>query len=312
MYRWKSLVFTYKSTSSDVISSTSGALGTVSLATDYNSLDSAYTNVREMNNSEHCNTSRPSTSFMHVVEPKYFQQKQYYVRSGEPRAGSDKRLYDPASTTLATQGMAVAGGGIGQIWVTYTVEFIKPVFDSNLETNSEIIVPTYADVTNSTNIRPFGALTPAGVGYPSTAGLPTSLHGNIGLSFEYSATHSYIYFPKIASGKTFMIYWHMKGTGNVGVTTSYLSYDANDSDIGTGGSFREISASYPGTTNGTGDLANKYFLGYVTLGSVDDPVYGFYVSLLSNSAAMTGWPTACTGCHLTVTGIDTAALASFL
>lgn len=312
MYKWKSLVFTYKSTSSDVISSTSGALGTVSLATDYNSLDSAYTNVREMNNSEHCNTSRPSSSFMHVIEPRYFQQKQYYVRSGPPRAGSDKRLYDPASTTLATQGMAVAGGGIGQLWVTYTVEFIKPVFDSNLETNSEICYPASPlDVTSAGNIRPFGALT---IPHPYLTGnyLYDNQIGNLELGFRYDAsiTRSYIVFPAVLSGKSFQITWFMAGVPTAG-TNGVLTVSTGTQGLGVGGGFRAVAS---GVNNpplvALPYLPTKYHVTYITLGAVPSAGY-FEIIYTPDVANVTSWPGSCTASHLTVTGIDTAALAAF-
>lgn len=129
-YKWRGVVFEFKSTSSDAVlsSATSSALGTVSMATDYDAIDSPFTSKREMLNSMFANSSKPSISFIHPIECKssITPMRQQYVRTGggfPPNA--DPRMYDLGNFQIATEGMQSAGGIVGELWVTYEVEFFK-------------------------------------------------------------------------------------------------------------------------------------------------------------------------------------------
>jgi hypothetical protein len=129
-YRFRGLIFEFKSTSSDAVLSTAAnsALGTVIMATQYNALSPTFPDKRIMENYEFANSSKPSMSFIHPVECAQSQTpvERLYVRTGTVPDGADIRLYDLADFYIATQGMQVAGGTIGELWCTFEIEFYKP------------------------------------------------------------------------------------------------------------------------------------------------------------------------------------------
>lgn len=303
MYKWKALIFTYKSTSSDVISSTSGALGTVTLATDYNALDGGYTNLREMNNAEHSNSQRPSSSFIHAVDCKKMQQKSYYVRSGPPNQNGDLRLYDGAITTLATSGMAVPGGGIGQLWVTYTIEFMKPIFTSNRETNTQIFVQEQPN-TVVTFFAPNAAI----MGNPATI----KSYGNVGANISYDGFNVTFSFPEEAAGKTFQLDYYFKANSGAAIPASELGLWS--ADLGVGGKILNIKNILDGTSQygvGLGSPDRKTFRMYFTLGAFDSTL-PFEVKIASSFLALAYWPaTLYETVYSSITGLDTSCLPAF-
>lgn len=130
--QWKArgIIFTYKSTSSDAVLSNAAnsALGTVSMATDYNVLNAPFANKVQMENYEHSVSCKPSVNMRHMVECAKRQTpiSEQYVRSGPVPAGADARLYDLGLFQLAAAGQQVSGGAMGELWVSYTIEFLKP------------------------------------------------------------------------------------------------------------------------------------------------------------------------------------------
>lgn len=134
-YRFHGLLFEYISTSSDAIaSSTDLGMGQVVMATDYNAADHPYINGPQMMGSMFSKTFKPSENCIHPVEcaPSDQAQKLYYVRTGVQPTGTDIRLYDMGIFQIATQNMPAAYSGMGQLWVTYDVEFTKSVMNSQL------------------------------------------------------------------------------------------------------------------------------------------------------------------------------------
>lgn len=130
-YKFRGLVFEFKSMSSDAVlaTSASSALGTVIMSTQYNVLDEVFTDKRTMENYEYANSTKPSLSMLHPIECKMSQTtvSELYVRTGIVSAG-DLRLYDLGNFVIAVQGMqnAAANQVIGELWCTYEVEFFKP------------------------------------------------------------------------------------------------------------------------------------------------------------------------------------------
>lgn len=130
--QWKprGICFTYKSTSSDAVLSTAAnsALGTVSMATDYNVLNPPFGNKLQMENYEFSNSCKPSVNMIHCVECARAQTTidEMYIRTSAVPAGGDPRLYDLGTFQLATSGQQVAGGILGELWVSYEIEFLKP------------------------------------------------------------------------------------------------------------------------------------------------------------------------------------------
>jgi len=87
-----------------------------------------------MENYEFAVSTKPSNSFVHVVEvgQNVSPLTQLYIRTGPPTGFSeDLRLYDFGKFNIATYGQpgnSTNAGLIGELWVTYDVEFFKPKY----------------------------------------------------------------------------------------------------------------------------------------------------------------------------------------
>jgi len=128
------LVFEFKSTSGTGVGTTNLALGTVIMASQYNSMASSFTSKLQMENYEFSTSISPDKSSLHPVEckPDVTPVCRLYVRNAAPPANADLRLYDLAEFQLATVGMQSAGFIVGELWCTYEIELIKPKLNTTL------------------------------------------------------------------------------------------------------------------------------------------------------------------------------------
>jgi len=126
-YRFHGLLYEFVSTSANALNSVNTALGTVVMSTQYNATLPNFLNKAEMEQYEFSCSTPPSKSLIHPVEcnPEETPLDHLYVRAGAPPANSDLRMYDLGIFQLATVGMQAAAN-IGELWVTYDVEFFKP------------------------------------------------------------------------------------------------------------------------------------------------------------------------------------------
>jgi hypothetical protein len=149
-YRVHGMVVEYKSMSSDYAAS--GPLGTVMIASNYNVNDLPYPTKVALENSEFAVSSKPSRSIIHAIEcdPNLGATNRYYYVRDLTASGtelSDNRLYDLAKIQVATSGLpGTAGATMGEIWVSYDIEFTKPV----LSAGSVGLVSAYAAVSAPT------------------------------------------------------------------------------------------------------------------------------------------------------------------
>jgi len=128
---WKArgICFHFKSTSAEYSTATGSALGTVSMATNYNSLNPNFTSKQVMENYEGATSTKPSKNQNHFVECSNKQTPVHpmYVRTGPVPAGGDQRLYDLGVFQLATNGMNSTNAAVvGELWVSYEIDFFKP------------------------------------------------------------------------------------------------------------------------------------------------------------------------------------------
>lgn len=204
-YRFRGLVFEFKSMSSDAILSTSSssALGTVIMATQYNSLDAPFTDKRTMENYEFANSTKPSCNLLHPVECKRGETSisELYVRTTDQFTG-DLRLYDLGVFNLAVQGMQNAANNevVGELWATFEIEFYKPKLlplggNDGLTDHFQILDASGA------NFFKLGQLTSG---------------STIGGAFVNS---TYTFPPNITSG-VFMVTYYVQGTVPGGAGTS--------------------------------------------------------------------------------------------
>lgn len=209
------MLFEFKSMSSDAVLSTAAntALGTVIMATQYNALNPNFTDKRQMENYEFCNSAKPSESFIHPVECKGSETpvKCLYVRTA-PVSTGDLRLYDLGNFTIATQGMQVAGGVIGELWVTFEIEFYKPKLleGQNLLTDHFIL-------TAVSNTRPLGAAL-------TTEPVPGSAIGTV-IDVDGSGLTT-LNFPFSIVDGTFMVDYSVRGTATA-IVPPAVSFSTN-------------------------------------------------------------------------------------
>jgi hypothetical protein len=129
-YKIHGMVFAYKTMSSDYAAS--GPLGTVFMATNYNALDRPFQSKLELENTEFAVSTKPSQSLIHAIEcdPKVSGFDILYIRDPSYDTGetSDRRFYDYGRFQVGTQGLpGAAGTTLGELWVTYDIELIKPI-----------------------------------------------------------------------------------------------------------------------------------------------------------------------------------------
>lgn len=130
-YSIKGMVYHYVPTSG-AISSTQ-ALGSVMIQTSYRANDNPPTSKVEMLNEYCANETVPSDAMCHPIEcdPKENPFNVHYVRSGAIPSG-EVAMYDIGTTYIATGGQSASGTVLGDLWVTYEIEFKKPMVSSNV------------------------------------------------------------------------------------------------------------------------------------------------------------------------------------
>jgi len=128
-HRINGMVFEYRSMSADSLTSTNTALGTVIMATDYDSTDQRFTSKQQMENTEFGVSCKPSVNIIHAIECARSQTSvsEQYIRYQAPPVNADIRLYDLGRFSIATQGLQGASVNCGELWVSYDISFLKPI-----------------------------------------------------------------------------------------------------------------------------------------------------------------------------------------
>lgn len=129
-YKFHGVVFEFRPLITDFI--TNGAPGVVVMATNYNADAPVYINKQQMENSEFAVSVKPTIALMHGVECEMNQTilPQRYVRTGSVPVGQDLRLYDYGNFQFATQSNPIQN--LGELWVSYCVEFFKPILPTTV------------------------------------------------------------------------------------------------------------------------------------------------------------------------------------
>jgi len=156
-YSIEGLLFEFKSTSADALNSTNTALGTVMMATQYDSLDHPFESKLDMLNYEYSTCIKPSESTMHMIEcaPRQTPISELYVLSGDTNPmGSDPRLYFLGRFHIATAGFQGLSVNVGQIHVTYQVRLLKPKLYTALGNGNAWY---YERISPYTDLEPLGA-----------------------------------------------------------------------------------------------------------------------------------------------------------
>lgn len=121
-YRFHGLIFEFRPLITDFVAS--GAPGVVVMTTNYNPDDSAYGSRQEAENADFAVSTKPTLGLMHMIEcsSEITQFTWYNVRAGEVPS---KRAYDWGNFQFISQNNP--SQNLGELWVSYCVEFIKPI-----------------------------------------------------------------------------------------------------------------------------------------------------------------------------------------
>lgn len=169
-YRFKKLRFLFVSTSASAVysGSSSTALGAVVLATQYDVYDRPFTTKQQMESSFGATSSTPFRNFQHQldVSGRDVPYKYYYINQYNQAVGGDLRLYNFATTTIATQGMQAVSSDLGELWIEYEVELIKPKTITGLTISYPAFLMTYYQPAGSNE-----------GGFPGFAYYPTNTLG---------------------------------------------------------------------------------------------------------------------------------------
>lgn len=170
-YKIHGMVFMFKSTSADALNSTNTALGSVIMATDYNPATALYRSKAEMANSQFAQSAKPSCSQMHGIECATSQKPTsiLYLRSGAVPTGQDPRWFDYGTFQIATEGFQGTSVKVGELWVSYLVEFLKPQVPYTPTGN---LPSALLNRTGATTAAPLGTVSTRAVG-----SLPVTISG---------------------------------------------------------------------------------------------------------------------------------------
>jgi len=135
-YEFHGLILHFLSNSSVAFSGNSPAVGSVTMATDYDVYDTNYQNLRQMEIAQFSTTTPPYTDNYHAIEcarDKSVLTKMYvspYTQISQ--VPDDARFSFLGNFQLATSGIPVSSGApvIGKLYVTYDVTLRKPQINS--------------------------------------------------------------------------------------------------------------------------------------------------------------------------------------
>jgi len=154
-YRITGMIFEYKTLSADYTTAASASLGFVVMASQYNVYNPIFPDKKTMENYEFSNSAKPSDSFIHPIECKRALNPvaEMYVRTGAVTQG-DLRLYDLANFQIATGGNS-GTGILGELWVTFEVEFYKPKITGSGGIGYDLLTDHF-QITGATSLLPMG------------------------------------------------------------------------------------------------------------------------------------------------------------
>lgn len=237
------IVLEYKTTSSNTVVNTTNSnpgLGTVIIATQYNSLNNQFGSKQQMENYENAVSSDPSRSVIHPVEcaRKQTPLEPMYVRTGPLEASAtrsnDLRFYDLGVTTVATIGQQTNNFVIGELWISYSITFLKPKLLAGKAVDHDGVIDKF-QMVRALNTYMNGFLdvkwdTPFGVqNYPIAGQQGSTLGGIISGGAVTTVSQQNVKFPESLGGDhPFYIFPIVNGkvdvglpAGNVGIANTY-------------------------------------------------------------------------------------------
>jgi len=195
-YKWKGLVFEYKTTSSDALNSTNTALGYVGMAAQYRASafgNSIFSTKAQFLNEFWSTECKPSQNCILPIEcsPKENPLSVLYVRTGGVPYPEDKKTYDLCQVTVAV-GASQAVNVIGELWASYEVELYKP---------------RISNIGKSLHLYSTAGIT-------TTAIFGTNAGGVDSIGMTVSSTTGVITWPFSASPGHYLVAWSVAGYTN--------------------------------------------------------------------------------------------------
>lgn len=219
-YRIRGCVFTFKSTTTPYNQAQQSlGLGTVMMAAQYNVNNPLFQNKRDLENYIGSQSGSPLQSQQFVLQPTG-PLKTLYTRTARPNDPNyDPRMYDFARFEIATTGMtnpsaADRNENIGELWVTYEIDLIKPRFRNNATPTDHYMLsnnPATGNITGiTTTSTPFGTSSINATTPVISATNWTNGQFGLGTNIIYDAaapagTETRMYFPDSLANKLLQI-----------------------------------------------------------------------------------------------------------
>jgi len=158
-YKLHGFVATLHTTSATAVASTNTALGVWGAVTQYDPTDVPFIERRAAENYVGCNSAVVCSTLMHGVECKAKSDvlDRYYVRTQNISDSEDLKFYDHGVLNIFTDG-AQASSQIGELWVSYDVEFFKPKLPSSIDMDKAIA--DFYSIQNPAGLLGDGSATP--------------------------------------------------------------------------------------------------------------------------------------------------------
>jgi hypothetical protein len=237
-YTIHGMIFEFKSTSATAIGSTNTALGTVIMATRYNTYNNEFTSKIEMENHEFSTSCKPADSCMHPIEcaPDETPYLVHFVRSHALASGEDERLYDWGIFSIATVGMQAAAT-IGELWISYDITFSKPRLNPGSYPN-----PLHARIANG----PASLTNPLG-------DIQRGVGGNLPITITATGSGwDTINFPSYVQTGRYLVIFHFKDESDT-YSLTYTNCQLATSGYG----FDQDGVWYVNNDDGTSTLAAR-------------------------------------------------------
>jgi hypothetical protein len=263
-YKVRGMIFEYKSLSAEAVvgSNNSGALGEVIMSTNYNVTQPNFVSKQQMLQAEFSNDDKPSRTILHPIEcePTQSPLSELYVRTGPVPSGQDQRFYDLGNFQIATQGCQSTDALLGELWVTYEVEFYKPILSGAIQGT--------AILTDHYGLDSISGTAPLGTG-AEIAQIGNSIGGII----NWPIGTTYTFPSSVTSGNFLFVYYDQ------GFSTGW-----NDMTItaSTGTTFKQLWSN----TSGGADQVSRVIAPQTGLDAVTKVITAFIIGVSPTASVL--------------------------
>jgi hypothetical protein len=185
-YKFHGIIFEFKALTTDY--AMSGKPGILVMATNYNAAELPFESKIEMESTEFAVSTKPTLNLLHPIEcaTNLTPFPKSYVRFGAIPTGQDPRLYDLGKTQIAIEGSNDSTTLVGELWVSYCVEFFKPRLQKDIGAN----VRTWSSARSLiTDANPMGTVQDYAIGDLVVSPSATLLYWDALPSQEYLFTY---------------------------------------------------------------------------------------------------------------------------